>query len=93
MGHSVTRPLANALEFAFGGHHTKLSRVFTIDGHSHKVCCKCGANFHYSLQNDVDRTASQDVSSIQEVAGPAFAKATADPATVQSRLTPKLART
>ena len=23
---------------------------FNIDGHSHKVCCKCGANFHYSLQ-------------------------------------------
>jgi hypothetical protein len=34
---SVTHPLASALEFAFGCHHTKLSRVFTIEGHSYKV--------------------------------------------------------
>lgn len=47
---SVTHPLASALEFAFGCHHTKLSRVFTIDGHSYKVCCGCGAHFEYSLQ-------------------------------------------
>lgn len=47
---SVTHPLANALEFAFGCHHTKLSRVFTIDGHSYKVCCECGATFDYSLR-------------------------------------------
>ena len=37
---SVTHPLANVLEFAFGCHHRKLSRVFTIDGHSYKVCCE-----------------------------------------------------
>lgn len=48
---SVTHPLANALEFAFGCHHTKLSRVFTINGHSYKVCCDCGATFNYSLEN------------------------------------------
>lgn len=47
---SVTHPLASALEFAFGCHHTKLSRVFTIDGHTYKVCCGCGAHFEYSLQ-------------------------------------------
>jgi len=47
---SVTQPLANALEFAFGCHHSKLSRVFTIDGHSYKVCCDCGATFRYSLE-------------------------------------------
>ncbi len=47
---SVTRPLANALEFAFGCHHRKLSRVFTIHGHSYKVCCDCGATFNYSLE-------------------------------------------
>jgi len=47
---SVTHPLANALEFAFGCHHTKLSRVFTIEGHSYKVCCDCGATFDYSLR-------------------------------------------
>lgn len=47
---SVAHPLANALEFAFGCHHRKLSRVFTIDGHSYKVCCDCGATFNYSLE-------------------------------------------
>jgi len=47
---SVTHPLANALEYAFGCHHSKLSRVFTIDGHSYKVCCECGTTFRYSLE-------------------------------------------
>lgn len=47
---TVTHPLANVLEFAFGCHHRKLSRVFTIKGHSYKVCCECGATFNYSLQ-------------------------------------------
>ncbi len=48
---SVTHPLANVLEKAFGCHHRKLSRVFTINGHSYKVCCDCGATFDYSLRN------------------------------------------
>jgi hypothetical protein len=47
---TVTHPLANALELAFGCHHSKLSRVFTIEGHSYKVCCDCGAKFDYSLR-------------------------------------------
>jgi len=47
---SVTHPFANALEFAFGCHHAKLSRVFTIEGRSYKVCCECGATFDYSLR-------------------------------------------
>jgi hypothetical protein len=47
---SVTHPFANALEFAFACHHTKLSRVFTLEGHTHKVCCDCGATFRYSLE-------------------------------------------
>ena len=46
----VTHPLANALEFAFGCHHRKLSRIFTIEGRSYKVCCDCGATFDYSLR-------------------------------------------
>jgi hypothetical protein len=45
---SVTSPLAQALEMAFGCHHGKLSRVFTIGGRSYKVCCECGARFRYS---------------------------------------------
>ncbi len=48
---SVTRPFANVLDIAFGCHHRKLSRVFTIRGHSYKVCCDCGASFQYSLQS------------------------------------------
>jgi hypothetical protein len=47
---SVTHPFANALKFAFGCHHTKLSRVFTLEGHTYKVCCDCGATFRYSLE-------------------------------------------
>jgi hypothetical protein len=47
---SVTQPIANALELAFGCRHRKLSRVFTIDGRSYKVCCDCGARFRYSLE-------------------------------------------
>jgi hypothetical protein len=47
---TVTHPFASALDFAFGCHHAKLSRVFTIEGHTYKVCCDCGAHFHYSLQ-------------------------------------------
>jgi len=47
---SVAHPLADALEFAFGCHHGKLSRVFTLEGRSYKVCCGCGRRFEYSLQ-------------------------------------------
>ena len=47
---SVTHPLANALELAFGCRHPGLSRVFTIKGRSYKVCLECGARFDYSLQ-------------------------------------------
>jgi hypothetical protein len=47
---TVTRPFASALEFAFGCRHAKLSRVFTIEGHSYKVCCGCGTHFDYSLR-------------------------------------------
>jgi hypothetical protein len=47
----VTHPLAHVLEVAFGCHHRKLSRVFTVDGDSYRVCCDCGATFHYSLES------------------------------------------
>jgi hypothetical protein len=47
---TVTQPLASALDFAFGCHHAKLSRVFTLEGRSYKVCCSCGARFDYSLR-------------------------------------------
>lgn len=47
---SVTHPVANALEYAFGCHHRKLSRVFTINNQTYRVCCDCGATFNYSLE-------------------------------------------
>jgi hypothetical protein len=47
---TVTAPLAHVLEFAFGCRHRRLSRVFTIDNHTYRVCCDCGARFNYSLE-------------------------------------------
>jgi len=38
------------LDFLFGCHHVQLSRVFTLQGESYKVCCNCGAKFAYSLE-------------------------------------------
>jgi hypothetical protein len=41
--------LATMLDFLFGCRHSDLSRVFTIDGQTYRVCCTCGARFSYSL--------------------------------------------
>jgi thiamine pyrophosphokinase len=41
---------AIAVEFLFGCHHRNLSRVFTIESKSYRVCCDCGAKFAYSLE-------------------------------------------
>jgi hypothetical protein len=41
--------LIDIFNFVFGCHHSHLSRVFTIDGRTYKVCCDCGAKFKYSL--------------------------------------------
>ena len=38
-------------EFLFGCHHSSLSRVFTIGRRTYCVCCECGAEFDYSLEN------------------------------------------
>jgi hypothetical protein len=38
------------LDFLFGCHHVHLSRVFTLQGETYKVCCDCGAKFEYSLE-------------------------------------------
>ena len=49
-----------ALDFLFGCHHSHLSRVFTIDSRSYKVCCDCGAKFGYSLASmSIERRAQQ----------------------------------
>ena len=41
--------LVATLNFIFGCHHGNLSRVFTIDRRTYRVCCDCGAKFAYSL--------------------------------------------
>ena len=47
-----------ALDFLFGCHHTNLTRVFTISGHTYRVCCDCGKEFDYSLRTMSIRSAS-----------------------------------
>jgi len=34
----------------FGCHHRRLSRVFTIDRRTYRVCCNCGRKFAYCLE-------------------------------------------
>ena len=43
--------LVAVLDFVFGCHHGRLSRVFTIEGQTYRVCCGCGAAFEYSLES------------------------------------------
>jgi len=35
-------------QFAFGCHHRRVSRVFTIKKRTYQVCCDCGKEFDYS---------------------------------------------
>jgi len=43
--------LTAILGLFFGCQHSQLSRVFTIEGRTYRVCCNCGAKFDYSLEN------------------------------------------
>jgi hypothetical protein len=43
--------LVSVFDFVFGCHHGHLSRVFTIDRRTYRVCCDCGAKFQYSLES------------------------------------------
>ncbi len=42
--------LADFLDLLFGCHHSHLSRVFTLQGETYRVCLECGAKFEYSMQ-------------------------------------------
>ena len=42
--------LTTLLNFLFGCHHANLSRVFTIRRRTYRVCCDCGAEFDYSIE-------------------------------------------
>ena len=48
LGAFFTR-LVVILDFLFGCHHGNISRVFTLEGETYKVCCDCGAKFAYSI--------------------------------------------
>jgi hypothetical protein len=53
--------LVATLDFLFSCHHSHLSRVFTIDGRTYRVCCECGAKFQYSLATmSMERRISRD---------------------------------
>jgi len=41
--------LVLVLDFLFGCHHGHLSRVFTLEGETYRVCFDCGARFEYSM--------------------------------------------
>ena len=47
----VAKWLWKSYDLAFGCHHRNLSRVFTIDRRTYRVCCSCGVKFTYSLEN------------------------------------------
>ena len=40
--------LLQVYQFAFGCHHSQLSRVFTIKKRTYQVCVECGQEFEYS---------------------------------------------
>jgi len=42
--------LVGIFDLVFGCHHRHLSRVFTIDRRTYRVCCNCGKKFNYSLE-------------------------------------------
>jgi len=43
--------LAAIFKSLFGCIHPRLSRVFTIQRRTYRVCCDCGAEFDYSLEH------------------------------------------
>jgi len=62
----VAKWLWKSYDLAFGCHHRNLSRVFTIERRTYRVCCSCGLKFTYSLENMsveryVPRTEAQTV--------------------------------
>lgn len=46
----VTFLLLKIYDLIFGCHHAKLSRVFTIEGETYRVCLQCGTKLPFSLE-------------------------------------------
>jgi hypothetical protein len=43
--------LGAVLNLFFGCRHRQLTRIFTIDRRTYRVCCNCGMKFDYSLES------------------------------------------
>ena len=43
------KSLLGILQSAFGCHHSRMSRVFTIKNRTYQVCFECGRECEYSL--------------------------------------------
>jgi hypothetical protein len=56
----VAQWLWKSYDFAFGCHHRNLSRVFTIEHRTYRVCCSCGVKFTYSLEKCRQSVRSSD---------------------------------
>jgi hypothetical protein len=46
----MATPLLRIFESVFGCHHQDLSRVFTIQKRTYRVCFECGREFDYSWE-------------------------------------------
>ena len=54
--------LIAALDLLFGCRHSNLSRVFTLNHRTYRVCCDCGKHFDYSLKSmSIKRRQRRDV--------------------------------
>jgi hypothetical protein len=40
--------MLSIFQYAFGCHHSQMSRVFTIKKRTYQVCIECGREFEYS---------------------------------------------
>jgi len=47
---SVLDLALGVLDFVLGCHHSHLSHVFTIHGHTHRMCADCGRKLSYSWE-------------------------------------------
>ncbi len=47
----MKNPFGAVFDFFLDCHHRELTRVFTLKGRTYRVCCQCGAEFEYSLED------------------------------------------
>jgi len=74
-------------DLAFGCHHRNLSRVFTIERRTYRVCCSCGVKFTYSLENmSVERHVRRTECQTVALAAPLRAESSYGSSTIVTRL-------